>query len=660
MAATYTVKQVAEILGYSTNSIYTFLKENRIKGVRVGRGRFRIPQSELSRLLFIGKTEKTEATGQVNTASEQMSSGRLTELKPEPDVPATHFRTSKIHLPSLFDWFIGIGALLIGTSMFIFSRTYDEYYVEQYKVWLPTLRMIFIASGIGLLYIDISGGARTWWHRLFRLILIACFGSLSVVQGITGDIDNSVVFGSLALVITFDTLLTLHSAESITLYVFILGLLGPFALIIVPNDTHVLSFVQIFSAVNKNVLVIAIFAIEVCFAFLAWLTYSRQKAVYWVIMVLVGFCLFAFAFWYAGYLFWGRSLFFLMLSYVCFLIPVWQTLTLEHEDDRKVAYICLCIIASLFFLAVSMLKIIQDNMQLYASTNMTDKVAYARLQVESTLVNAEVSLSKAAEDPFFLEAITKGDKDTVLALSRIFIEINQVFQRLLVLDSRGDMITMYPYGDSPLSSNYSYRDYFINAATTKKIYRSIIFQANTDQKAQTMVLAVPVLDKGKQVRAVLVGSLDIQRLNYKLQAIASSALDEYFEVVDEKGRFIIIPDSRKVGQLAQSNNSVLKGLQGPLGTEVSYAEDGILVLAGYDRIVANSWGIAVKAPMTKVLSSFQTGATLILFLSIAALLVGIFYFLYSRKLQVRITRGVTVDEERNQITKDSDHPKDTS
>ncbi len=44
----YTVKEAADILGVSTNTIYKYLADNKIKSVRYGRGRFKIPASELS------------------------------------------------------------------------------------------------------------------------------------------------------------------------------------------------------------------------------------------------------------------------------------------------------------------------------------------------------------------------------------------------------------------------------------------------------------------------------------------------------------------------------------------------------------------------------------------------------------------------------------
>src|SRR3990167_304165 len=52
MPKTYTVKQVAKILGFSTNTVYKYLDEGKIKATRLGsEGRFRIPEEELIRLV---------------------------------------------------------------------------------------------------------------------------------------------------------------------------------------------------------------------------------------------------------------------------------------------------------------------------------------------------------------------------------------------------------------------------------------------------------------------------------------------------------------------------------------------------------------------------------------------------------------------------------
>src|SRR3990172_6082229 len=101
MPATYTVKQVAQILGYSTNSIYTFLKEKRIKGVRVGRGRFRIPQFELDRLLLT--TKSGSPLPQLPIGYSQLTAPVGPSVAPsgvvEPVVPVS-FSVPKVEVPS--------------------------------------------------------------------------------------------------------------------------------------------------------------------------------------------------------------------------------------------------------------------------------------------------------------------------------------------------------------------------------------------------------------------------------------------------------------------------------------------------------------------------------------------------------------------------------
>ena len=56
----YTVKQAAGIIGCSTNTLYKYLDEGRIKASRgtVQQGRFRIPQSSLEEFLGTSITDK--------------------------------------------------------------------------------------------------------------------------------------------------------------------------------------------------------------------------------------------------------------------------------------------------------------------------------------------------------------------------------------------------------------------------------------------------------------------------------------------------------------------------------------------------------------------------------------------------------------------------
>src|SRR3989304_397770 len=118
MPKTYTVKEVADILGFSTNSIYTFLKEKRIKGVRIGRGRFRIPEQELSRVLHLSKKPQSPSSV-AQGAGEQVTPAQGNE---ETD-SSLAIHAKDVISPNLFDWFTGLAAIASGLALFLFNSS---------------------------------------------------------------------------------------------------------------------------------------------------------------------------------------------------------------------------------------------------------------------------------------------------------------------------------------------------------------------------------------------------------------------------------------------------------------------------------------------------------------------------------------------------------
>src|SRR3990172_2537397 len=99
---TYTVKEVSDLLGFSTNTVYKYLDEGKIKATRLGKeGRFRISADEINRLV----PESRE------TVSPQAV-----------DIPASGLLGLPriMNAPSLFDWFTSVLAVTLGASEFLF------------------------------------------------------------------------------------------------------------------------------------------------------------------------------------------------------------------------------------------------------------------------------------------------------------------------------------------------------------------------------------------------------------------------------------------------------------------------------------------------------------------------------------------------------------
>ncbi|KKT83268.1 MAG: hypothetical protein UW80_C0018G0019 [Microgenomates group bacterium GW2011_GWC1_44_9] len=140
------VNEAARLLGYSRNSIYGFLKDGDIKSVRIGKGKFRIPQSEIDR--FVGGGEKSVDYARDDMA-EKMENKRMVErvvakskedfqpeaqgplILPNPrpgksleelsgEPPLYTLRLwfeERVNIPRLFDWFIGLSSIILGFNL---------------------------------------------------------------------------------------------------------------------------------------------------------------------------------------------------------------------------------------------------------------------------------------------------------------------------------------------------------------------------------------------------------------------------------------------------------------------------------------------------------------------------------------------------------------
>src|SRR3989344_2195405 len=90
----YSVKDAANLLGVSTNTIYTYLKEGKITSRRIGQGRFKIPYSQLAVYMEL---QPHEMQVPVNITPEILDSGQISQ--PEKAIsaaPQEDFRNNPV------------------------------------------------------------------------------------------------------------------------------------------------------------------------------------------------------------------------------------------------------------------------------------------------------------------------------------------------------------------------------------------------------------------------------------------------------------------------------------------------------------------------------------------------------------------------------------
>ncbi len=636
MAATYTVRQVAQLLGYSTNSIYTFLKEERIKGIRVGKGRFRVPQSEIDRLLLTTKKGKSALGGQVLSVPDQgvvltSTSARAMEPGIEGDVAAfvpLHINPRfHILLPNIFDWFVGTAAFISGLALFLYNPTIDAKLPPLVNALFPALRFILVCAGLGVFFSSLVRDRYAGWHRVFQLLLSAAGFILSWGLFKRGDPDGAALYGILVLVIVISTVIPWDGLYSFLLYISLLNVATIVISLIAPTSEHIVLFLeQTHLSGGTAAAIFAFVGFPVIFGL--WWGYKHNRYVAWGLSWVSGCVYVGVAIWFAQISLWSRAFFFLTLALTCLFLPMWPELRrVRGRKEQTLVHAVFWSVFVILAIAVMVVYIIQASAIERTKGDMTNKVNYGKLTLETAIDATKKNLVLAEHNTYLVTAVKKQDTKAMNIESRTIFEANKFLRRIVLLDRNGMGINLYPYGTFD-QSNLSFRDYYIAVRETQKPYISDIFEAQTDQShRKVFVVAVPLLDEQEELVGVLAGSVDLEAIGHELQKIASSQIGEYFVVADSKGNRVMHKDPLLVGQPLSPDDPVRRDIGGGYGGRYGDTSEGKRAVVAYDTIPTLGWTIGLKQPVGETIQFTDTSTMIIFAILIVSTIVSILLLL---------------------------------
>ena len=589
MTATYTVKQVAQLLGYSTNSIYTFLKGKRIKGVRLGKGRFRIPQSEIDRLMQTQKSNKSllAVTGSVPSVASLRPVQQGTLVQTQPIIGDI-----RVQIPSLFDWFIATSAVVTGVALFLFNQSTNPSPVAVMPYVAPFLRWTLIIAGIGSYLSSVSQGSERW-HKLFHGILMVGGSFAAIGLWKQREFDGALIYASLALVIGLSLWKKAHGRTGIQLYMSLLAIVAAIVPMLTPRSDHIQRFMDIFN-LSPWVVTLIFGGLGVGFIFLIWNRNGKMKFFWWASLWVAGFACLAVAFWYAQFLYWSRAFFFITLGFTSLFLPIWEEL--KAVRTKRQFFMVHGLFGGVFavlFTSVLIVSVIQFVLLERTKTELVHRLDYGKIALDETITTTQNFLVATSRDNELIKAVEADDKAQMNRLSRQLFESSTTIRRIVILDAKGQGISLYPFGTFD-QTDLSFRDYYIETKKTGLPYISSVFQALVDQSGrQVVVVAVPILKSNGEFVGVLTGSLDLEKLSHKLDKIAMSENGEYFLAIDREGKRVIHPDMTIVGTEVPSDHPARKALDGERG--VGYGEnlEGEPAVIAYDRLQALGWSIAL-------------------------------------------------------------------
>jgi len=598
MSETYTVKQVAELLGYSTNSIYSFLKTGRIKGVRVGRGRFRITEEELRRVLHLSKKP---------VVGQKESAPIAEEKKEEITVPGVDHITYKflsLRVANLFNWFIGVASAAVGLSLVLFNKYLAREETAFLLAWIFPLQTALTASGLGLLVSELfEKKISAIWQRLFQTVLIISYLVIMLMKFKIGDSGGAAMFGLIFL----------------TLVVTRLGLvegINPF-LIFISGHSLAITFLALYNLeildlpaslkmlFRQSPIFPAVWFLVALFSVgLLWRWHRKNKLIYWLLMAAFGIGYLVSAFFAVNSLAWCKGFLMLTTGLFALLLPAWETVHLSDHQKRRTILPLLFGILILMVLTIGAIWVMEQNIREYARKEMVNKTALGKSLTEAAVSQLQTIVAGFEHNSELAEMIDKKDSQALIRLLKPLFQSSQYLRRVLVISSSGELLAIYPH-QQLTTGNLAFREYFIKALAGEH-YFSQGFAARVTDKRWVVVVSGPVRDDEDKIIGVLAASLDLRRLAMKLQEIALAQNEEGFYLIDKNSRYLIHPDERFIGRLVDDVDTV---------KNEQFDFQGKLSLQNFAQLEKTGWLIGIRAPVEKVVAPTKAVSFILFFLT---------------------------------------------
>lgn len=609
MSKTYTVKQVANTLGFSTNTVYKYLDEGKIKATRFGKeGRFRIPEAEVIRLL-----------GTAQASSELASQ-------------AESFFPSH-GVPSLFDWFVATLSIFVGFSYLLFPAYVLDIKVAPFADYIKFTEIALIFAGVGLLATDVFKPTKHIWHHLLHIVLGLLFGVLAYISFQTGFYPRMLGDGAMSLLLLTTALI--HISERAR-FIFLINILAIFAgLIFYLNPESTGSEVFTNWILENKILFATLWYGLV--AFVLWGSYSILSLkkgwlnLLLVVVVVVVVGSFTAAFINLQNNLWEDTVYAIVFGSFVLILPFWEKFRSVSHVSKKEVIGGFALMVVIFIIGLGLVFYLQTSFKAYILSENERRVKNAVLLVEQYLKESENVIARfpkdesllkllASPEPFRFGASSNEDKlDSINEIIKHFYFASSTFRRIGVIDKDGKGLVLYPE-DSFYGLDLSDRDYFKQAKETKKMVISDVLEPKVQGVKAAVVIAAPLLNQEGEFIGLIFGSVDFVNLAKKLNGIKGTNTN--FVIADRSKKILFHPDeSQLLKPVFVSNVALLKAVEGESGQLESYGNTGKLNLSAFAHIKSLGWGIVAQDPLSEVLKQ-QSSISFIIFISTVALGVG--------------------------------------
>ncbi len=627
MSKTYTVKQVAQALGFSTNTVYKYLDEGKIKATRLGtEGRFRVPEGELTRLL--GEKQPSTISPEPSLLSTPETQPSLTTQIEQKFILLEQAQV--INKIRLFEWFNACLGIFLGASALLFPPLLIGTVNRGALDMILYVKSSLIFFGITFILSDLFLGSYQFRHLVINIVYGLVFGSLAILFFQTHNISAVATYGTIGLLAFLGVWVGRVNYLRFLILAHLLGLLIGFVLIFRLEDLK-LGFISFL--ISQHILWVSLlwFGLVILATFLNLRSFFQNRTNFIGALILAGLsgviCLASI---FANY--WDQALFTgVMMTFLLFL-PLWKKIEFIRDFKRKDFFSAISWLLLVPVIGISVAFYVQKSFEDDLKKNILDHADKAAALVELIMNDAQVSARSFKDSPELISLLS--DKNSKISSIDLKVKdlylTSRTFKRLFLTDEKGKTLSLYPTDPALVGFDLSSRDYFQNARSNSNVFVSNVVNNKINNAPPALLLSVSVRSADKKLLGVISGSLELKNIEDKLNELKIDSKTN-FRVAESKKNYLIHPNSAQIAQKAADDSVMSKAVNGETGITEVYNEQGEFSLRAHAPIRNYNWGLVEEQPLSDLIKPTLTTSFLIYLATTISGIAAFLCYIYLKK-----------------------------
>ena len=569
----YTVKETSQLLGVSTNTVYSYLQEGKLEAKRIGKGRFKIPYRQILPYIETGKEsfevqENLGSGDNVNLnanfyqtpADNETDNGYPVELTNLDENTSEMVNEQPLEIsPGVKDIvffrifkgvaFLGLGIINLYTLGTLLSPG-DVLLGELGGFLLKVLPY-------GLIFIGLFSLAEIFKPKRFSKFHLFIDGLSSIILGysallsfISGNYNLFIIttaFCGIAIghlisgIKTSENTFTfLNTYTRLLLYI---GLLGGATLIIYPNIMPI-EIIGNYVNLHRELSAFIYFVIVVV-PLIYILTPSGKKSTirlpYFVfastLSIIVAIELTFIGSW--------------DISYITFLIGIFGLFLAWWIESRKVldakkifvVFLSFIWISASFIFGLFALKTSHEEIKTDAHNNMQETLEQLVAKINTDFESRNAVLTTFAGSENVKVILNEGKQDEAILVAKTIYDRLGTAERVLIYNKEGVAIGVYPRNTLSQGTNFSSQEYFQNTVKTYKGFVSPVFE---NILGNPSIIHTEPIFKNNEFIGMLGASLALDKLAEDYQV--GTTLRYSLEATDNNGVIVFSLTEDKIGQ----------------------------------------------------------------------------------------------------------------